>query len=94
MECATIKEGTYCTFMAKSGCTFSGGRCISVAEKCEGCANTKEFPAGVFCTVFANPGSKWMLGRCNFATHIKAEGKKEEKMLNPLKASKRAAGKK
>ena len=94
MQCATIKEGTSCTFMAKTGCTYTGGRCLAVVEQCQGCNNVREFPAGVFCTVFANPASKWTLGRCNFATHVKGEGKKEEKMLNQLKASKRQAGKK
>ena len=95
MQCATIKDGTECTFMVKTGCSFSGGRCLTVVEQCEGCGNVKEYPAGVFCTVFANPSSKWSLGRCNFATHIKTEAKKDEKMLNPLKASKRSqAGKK
>lgn len=80
--------------MAKTGCTFNGGRCLAVTEQCESCGNAKEYPSGVYCTVFANPASKWTLGRCNFATHFKIEGKKDEKMLNPLKASKRAASKK
>jgi hypothetical protein len=90
MQCATIKDGTECTFMAKAGCTFNGGRCLTVLDKCEGCGNVREFPAGQFCAVFANPASKWTLGRCNFATHLKSEAKKEEKKLNPLKASKRS----
>jgi hypothetical protein len=50
----------------------------------------REFPAGAFCAVFANPASKWTLGRCNFATHLKSDVKKDEKKLNPLKASKRS----
>ena len=89
MECATIKEGTHCTFMAKTGCTFTGGRCAVIVEQCEGCGNVKEFPSGSYCGVFANPASKWTFGLCNFATHKKVEVKKDEKMLNPLKASKR-----
>ena len=90
MLCATIKDGTECTFMVKTGCSYSGGRCMTVTEKCEGCGNVREFPAGAFCAVFANPASKWTLGRCNFATHLKADAKKDEKKLNPLKASKRS----
>jgi hypothetical protein len=90
MQCATIKDGTECTFMDKAGCTFSGGRCLVVIDKCEGCGNVREFPSGSYCAVFANPASKWTFGRCNFATHVKAEAKKEEKKLNPLKASKRS----
>jgi hypothetical protein len=76
--------------MDKAGCTFSGGRCLVVIDKCEGCGNVREFPSGSYCAVFANPASKWTFGRCNFATHVKAEAKKEEKKLNPLKASKRS----
>ena len=86
MLCATIKDGTECTFMVKNGCSYSGGRCVTVIEKCEGCGNVREFPAGAFCAVFANPASKWTLGRCNFATHLKSDVKKDEKKLNPLKA--------
>ena len=90
MLCATIKDGTECTFMVQTGCLYSGGRCLTVHEKCEGCANVREFPAGAFCAVFAKPAAKWTLGRCNFATHLKADVKKDEKKLNPLKASKRS----
>ena len=92
MDCATIKEGTYCAFMGKTGCSFSGGRCQPVVEQCEGCAQVKEYPEGQFCMTFGNPEAKWVLGRCNFATHIKDE-KQVEKKVNPLKASKRGAGK-
>jgi len=76
--------------MVKTGCSYRGGRCLTVSEKCEGCGNVREFPAGAFCAVFANPASKWTLGRCNFATHLKTDVKKDEKKLNPLKASKRS----
>lgn len=91
MDCATIKEGTYCAFMSATGCSFNGGQCYTVVEQCEGCANVKEYPTGKYCQTYGNPESKWVLGRCNFATHVKAE-KKAEKKINPLKASKRGAG--
>jgi hypothetical protein len=37
---------------------------------------------------------KWSAGICNFATHVKIEIKTEDLKVNPLKASKKAAGKK
>lgn len=90
MNCATIKEGSYCAFMKTAGCSFSGGRCQTVAEECEGCAQIKEFPEGLFCATYANPVAKWSTGRCNFATHVK-DKEKAEKKINPLKASKRGS---
>jgi len=38
---------------------------------------------------------KWRNGPCNFATHVKHEIKRDEsgKVINPLKAAKRAAKK-
>jgi hypothetical protein len=92
MQCATVKEGVFCSFMAPSGCTYNGGRCYTIVEKCSGCDRVKGFPTGEYCTSYPNPGVKWEFGKCNFATHIKVE-KVEQKKLNPLKASKRAAGK-
>ena len=90
MNCATIKEGTYCAFMKATGCSFSGGRCQTVAEECEGCTQIKEFTEGLFCTTYGNPAAKWSTGRCNFATHVKDEAEVEKK-INPLKASKRGS---
>lgn len=88
MNCTTIKEGTDCGFMTKSGCSFNEGHCNPVSEQCDGCNQIKEFPNGRYCLTYGNPEAKWTLGRCNFATHIKME-KKVEKKVNPLKASKR-----
>jgi hypothetical protein len=78
--------------MSTKGCSFNGGRCHTVFEQCEGCGKIKEYTGGQFCTTFGNPEAKWALGRCNFATHVKGE-KQVEKKINPLKASKRGAGK-
>lgn len=91
MICDTIKKGNECFLMGKTGCTLAAGACQQAVAQCEGCDRQKTFPTGKFCNVFAHPASKWMFGgTCNLATHIKREEKKEEKMLNPLKASKRA----
>jgi hypothetical protein len=91
MLCTTVKEGQDCFFMQKSGCKFNGGSCHTIIEQCEGCQRAKEFPTGVFCTTFPDPAIKWRAGVCTMATHVKAEGKKENGKLNPLKASKRRA---
>jgi hypothetical protein len=94
MICTTVKEGVNCNFMSKSGCTFRGGRCLTIVESCKGCDRVRSFASGEYCLSYANPTIKWEFGKCNFATHIKVE-KGEQKMLNPLKASKRAmAGRK
>jgi hypothetical protein len=45
----------------------------------------------LLCTTYETPTIKWRVGACPFAQ--KAPTKDQERMLNPLKASKRAAGK-
>ncbi len=59
-------------------------------DKCEGCERLRDFEEQRFCSSYPNPARKWADGRCNFATHIKAETSGKAK-VNPLKASKRAA---
>lgn len=93
MQCQTVKVGKECTFMAAVGCTYIGRSCYPVVENCEGCNRIITLQSGKYCTTYADPRMKWSLGYCNFATHLKIEGKVEEvKMKNPLKASKKAAG--
>ena len=94
MDCQTIKAGTPCIFMKTSGCSFNGGSCHTVVEQCEGCKNIVELPSGKFCATFPDPASKWAYGLCNFATHAKKEVVADNHKINPLKASKRASGKK
>ena len=55
----------------------------------------KEYPSGQYCISFSEPQTKWKVGACNLATHVrKNNGNGADKKLNPLKASKRrAAGK-
>lgn len=77
--------------MDKKGCQFNGGSCHPIVEQCEGCQKAKEFPTGVYCLVFPDPASKWRIGNCNMATHLKTSNKKGNGKLNPLKASKRKA---
>ncbi len=90
MECTTIKPGTNCVFMKKTGCSFNGGACHPVIDSCEGCGYVTEQATGNFCQLYADPASKWVFGRCNFATHAKSEVQPSAQRVNPLKASKRS----
>jgi hypothetical protein len=92
MQCITLKKGVECAFMTRKGCNFNGGRCHPVVESCEGCGKTLNSDEGTFCLVVPHPAKKWTTGACNFATHRKAAVVEEAQKLNPLKASKRAAG--
>lgn len=94
MQCVTVKKGVECAFMNRKGCTFNGGRCQTVVESCEGCGKTVVSEEGTFCLVAPSPAKKWAAGACNFATHLKVAVVETTQKLNPLKASKRAAGKK
>jgi len=94
MQCQTIKPGFECVFMKKTGCSYNGGQCYQIVENCEGCARVTEFPTGKYCSSFPYPAQKWQKGTCPMATHVKKVQKVEEQKINPLKASKRSAGKK
>ncbi len=93
MKCSTRKPGAECEFMAAKGCSFPGGECGPIIDKCEGCGKILTMEEKKFCSVFPSPAGKWRKGLCNFATHAKKEAPKDEsgKKVNPLKAAKRAA---
>ena len=59
MVCSTMKAGTECAFMTKTGCGYNGGTCHQIVEKCEGCQRTVKFATGKFCTSYPNPSIKW-----------------------------------
>jgi len=80
--------------MKKSGCSYNGGKCYTIVENCEGCSRILEVEAGRYCSSFPFPAQKWQTSNCTMATHIKKAQKAEEQKINPLKASKRSAGKK
>ena len=63
---------------------------MSNAKTLDGAVKTEEGVAVNGCSSYPNPARKWATGRCNFATHMKAEAAGSTK-VNPLKASKRAA---
>ena len=89
MLCQTIKSGVECAFMAKGGCGFNGGSCVTIIDKCEGCNKIMEISSGKYCKIYPDPTAKWAMGGCPTASHLKREVKEEQK-INPLKASKRS----
>lgn len=92
MQCQTVLPGTECTFWTKSGCSYTTGSCENVVADCEGCERIVEGTIGKVCSLAPSPTHKWAAGMCNFATHRRIEIKTEELKINPLKASKKAAG--
>jgi len=95
MQCQSVLPGTECTFWSKQGCVFNGNSCQNVVEDCQGCDRIVEGTIGHVCSVAPAPKQKWTIGLCNMATHRKVELQSaESKMVNPLKASKKASAKK
>lgn len=72
------------------GVVVNGFTVSPIIDKCEGCDRIREFDGQQFCSSYPLPERKWAGGRCNFATHAKAQTVAAAK-VNPLKASKRAA---
>lgn len=94
MQCQVVTPGSECNFWGKQGCTFSESTCRVVVDGCEGCERVVESSIGKVCSVYPAPERKWENGICNFATHVRVQIKSEETKMNPLKASKKGAGKK
>lgn len=91
MICTTTRRGMECFFMTAKGCSFNGGTCHPIVEKCHGCAHVITIGDRKFCKAFPDPASKWMLGNCNLATHVERKFVGEQRKINPLKASRKAA---
>jgi len=92
MNCEVIKLGKECAFMTKKGCSFNGGKCYPIVDRCQGCERVMLFPAGNYCIACPDPETKWASRDCNLATHIVKEKAPEvAKAVDPLKASKRKA---
>ncbi len=90
MDCVTVRNGQDCLFMAKKGCSYNGGVCLEIVEKCDGCARTIEYGSGRYCTSTPSPSLKWRAGNCNLATHVSSAKVEKKVKVNPLKASKRS----
>jgi hypothetical protein len=94
MQCRTVLPGTECTFAGKDGCTYHKGECQPIVEECIGCDKIVDSVNGKVCSAYPEPSKKWQGGICNAATHVKVEVQSEVAKVNPLKASKKAAGSK
>jgi len=76
--------------MTAKGCSYNGGICHEVVEKCNGCSRTVELASAWYCSACPDPSLKWKNGNCNLASHIsQATAVQNKTKLNPLKASKR-----
>ena len=89
LVCTTIRKGVECPFMTAKGCSYNGGICHEIEERCNGCKKTVEFSSKLYCTVSPDPSLKWKTGDCNFASHVIKISSASDAKLNPLKASKR-----
>ena len=89
MECTTIRKGFDCPFMTAKGCSYNGGICHEIVEKCNGCNRGSEFSDGWYCTACPDPALKWKNGDCNIASHVTKISNGSKAKVNPLKASKR-----
>ena len=79
--------------MSAAGCTYEAGTCHQIADDCEGCAHVVEQKSGKFCEAYPEPAAQWEQGICPFASHQRyVPSAKEVISTNPLKASKRAGG--
>ncbi|MGI6394715.1 MAG: PxxKW family cysteine-rich protein [bacterium] len=68
---------------------------LPIDERCEGCGRIEEIENEKYCSKYTTPSFHWENNQiCSFATHIKREMRAARKVLNPLKASKRASAKK
>lgn len=77
-----------------NGAKFITESFLPVIEPCNGCDRIVDVEGNQFCDTYINPGAKWRLGICNFATHAKPEVKIVKIRVNPLKAAKRASRRK
>lgn len=63
----------------------------AVVEQCDGCERIQPEETGRLCSAFAFPDTKWRLGPCSLATHVKAETAKggEKQRVGQQKQKKR-----
>jgi hypothetical protein len=73
---------------------YTSGLFQPIVDKCLGCERIVEVNDNKYCRTYIYPEAKWRCGICNFATHVKPEIGAVAVKVNPLKASKRAMGKK
>jgi len=92
-NCATVRPNEECVHMRKDGCSFEGGTCYPISEKCvgeeKGCEKIYEVGMTHHCRAYANPEIKWLSGNCPLASHLVKEKEEKGKFVNPIKYSKR-----
>lgn len=80
----------------KGQCSWHAHGCETVIEKCEGCDHIQEIESEEYCSIFACPRGQWNYGKCQWNTHLVEKTidprKARNRMLNPLKSSKRKHG--
>lgn len=91
MLCTTVRNNIECPFMKKQGCSYEGGVCKPIVEKCEGCNRITEFSSEKYCLSAPEPDVKWKNGNCNLATHVVNVVVEKKQKINPIKASKRGS---
>ena len=89
MVCITVRKDKECPFMSTKGCSYNGGICHEIIEKCKGCNRSTEYSSAWYCTSYPDPSLKWKNGNCNLATHVVNAAAESKTKLNPIKASKR-----
>ncbi len=87
MKCQTNRPGMECFLMSPKGCRANGGHCHPIVAACEGCVRVFK---GLLCLAATHPELRWQDGRCNLATHLVDQPKREERRINTGKAYKRA----
>jgi len=62
-----------------------------IIEQCNGCDRVQSDGGSQLCSAFAFPETKWRLGNCSMATHIKVENAKggEKQRVGQQKQKKR-----
>lgn len=91
MLCVTVRNGKECPFMTTKGCSYNGGICHEIVEKCNGCNRTVQMTTAWYCSACPDPSMKWKNGNCNLASHVTIAVAANKTKVNPLKASKRAS---
>jgi len=94
MRCTSVKPGVECAFMTtKDVLTKAGFANRSWNNAVDAAARDSSF--WLVLHRLPEPSTKWRNGICNLATHASASAASPEakQKINPLKASKRSAGK-
>jgi hypothetical protein len=77
--------------MTKRVADYNGGSCHEIVEKCEAAARSSCMRRRKYSSVYPDPASKWSMGGCRTATHIKkAVAEQAQQKINPLEGLERA----